>query len=106
MRRTQTAQRDQRHRRAQPLLEGADPQRQASSSIGSRPRKTDRQPCTSTTRRCTQRRALEKSAAAGRHSQATALMLRRSADAATASALARLPGRRAARQSGKALNVR
>ncbi len=52
------------------------------------------------------RKAGTRITAAGRHSQVTALMLRRSADAATASALARLPGRRAARQSGKALNVR
>ena len=75
------------------------------NSVGSRPRNTERLPQTSTTRRRTQRRALEKSAASGHHFRAAALMPRCSANAATSSAHDNGPGSRADKQSGSALKV-
>ena len=75
------------------------------NSTGSRPRKIERHDRTNNTRRRTQRRALLKSAASPRHLRAAALMPCCSENATTSSADASEPGRRAEKQSGKALKV-
>ena len=71
------------------------------NSTGSRPRKIERHDRTNNTRR----RTLLKSAASPRHLRAAALMPCCSENATTSSADASEPGRRAEKQSGKALKV-